>query len=168
METEYLPYALQIQFAPRVQAEVEERARSVGPRRGTRLLQPLPEGFGPLCSAVCLCWIWRTPEGANRMVFAPTTNLLAVIRRLRESPDVAGVHLVKDPWYQDRIRGKHLLVRKTPSGFRFTLEFPDPRSGETASEYFEVDENGARRGTPSSQAEIVGFRPEPLPTDFWQ
>jgi len=168
METEYLPYTLEIQFAPSVQSELDERLRSLGARRGSRFSQPLPAGFTDLCATICLCWIWRTPEGANRMVFAPTTNLLSVIRRLRESPDVAGVHLVKDPWYQDRTRREYLLVRRMPTAFRFTLESPDPRSGQMSREFFEVDASGARRVAPTDQAEILSFTPDPLPTDLWR
>ncbi|HXC49733.1 MAG TPA: hypothetical protein VN634_02505 [Candidatus Limnocylindrales bacterium] len=167
---EYVPRTVAVEFAPELQSRID--ALELVDDRIEKLPIPVSPGLEQLCHEVCGCTVVLDPDRntAVSLGFSPTVNLLYVVRRLRELPDVRSARLVRiaQEMGPEAPPRAVLRVRTLPSAIHFTVESPAHEPGATTKRYFVVDDAGAREVPSAEAATMLSFDSLSLPPDAWQ
>jgi hypothetical protein len=169
-EMEYVPRIVEVDFSADVQSRLY--AVEVEDERIRRMREPVIPALEEVCEDVCGCTVIldRNQNGTVSLAFSPTTNLLYVVRRLRELPDVRSARLAREPSAAEPEGAfrKALRVRKLPSAFHFTFLSTALASGETTKRYFVVDEEVAQEVPANETLNLLSFDPPALPSTIWK
>jgi hypothetical protein len=167
---EYVPRVVEVEFSAEVQSRLE--AVEVEGDRIRKMREPVDAALEKVCEEVCGCTVLldRNPNGTVSLAFSPTTNLLYVVRRLRELTDVRAARLVPAPKTSDPDGelGNLLRVRKLPSTFHLTFESRVSASGETTKRYFVADQDATREVSAEEASKLLSFDPPALPPGIWK